>query len=170
MSEHISKFITKNQPKEKLLKLQIHQKGYRKRLLVILLKLVILLCKKQLFLKEIWKFLLFLSRKYLLNDQMNLDSQQKILKIFKFRTIIHIVLQSLCSQLNRIETNSNSEASSSKNINKGKITVSSLFKSHEAVPQLGSLNTKANVLKKLAIQLSKLSSSESKIINTIDKL
>lgn len=59
-----------------------------------------------------------------------------------------IVLQSMCSQLNRIETNSNSEASSSKNINKGKITVSSLFKSHEAVPQLGSLNTKANVLKK----------------------
>lgn len=82
----------------------------------------------------------------------------------------HIVLQSLCSQLNRIETNSKSEASSSKNINKGKITVSSLLKSHEAVPQLGSLNTKANVSKKLAIQLSKLSSSESKIINTIDKL
>lgn len=67
----------------------------------------------------------------------------------------------MCSQLNNVEVNSNSEASSSKNINKGKKPINSIFKSHDVVRQLGNLNTKANALKKLATQLSKLSTSES---------
>lgn len=82
----------------------------------------------------------------------------------------NIVLQSMCSQLNKIEVNSNSEAFTSKIIEKKK-PINSLFKSHktDTVPLLGNLNIKANVLKEFAIQLSKLSISSNKI-NTIMNL
>lgn len=66
---NISKFKMKSPFERILFKIQILRKRHGKHLHMIIFKLVILLCKKLLFPKEIQKFLLSLSRKYILKDQ-----------------------------------------------------------------------------------------------------
>lgn len=104
---------------------------------------------------------------------MNFEVVAKDIKTIQAQNnYTNIVLQSMCSQLNRIEINLDSKASCFKYVEKRK-SINSLFKPYNPnmAPQIGNeyLPTEAKVLQELATQISKLSSSSNNI-NTSDEL